>query len=218
MSLKQHLAEKKSVIIEKWIAAVHGTYPFGTIGFLRTQQNPFVNPVGERTKVAAEAFVSALLESGEASGAGTPETGGTADKMAAALDEFMRVRAIQDFSAEEAVGVFFALKQIISEVLEESPYLPGRPGHAEQTGPSHKSGGSGEAAEERGGKEFFARQLRERLELESNIDALAVMAFGSYARHRDLLADLRVKEFKRRHSQVIRRAERTLGEDLSEYK
>ncbi|MDL2307415.1 RsbRD N-terminal domain-containing protein [Desulfovibrio sp. OttesenSCG-928-C06] len=202
MSLRQHLSEKKQLIIERWIAAVHGTYPFGTIGFLRTQQNPFVNPVGERTRLAAEAVVEVLL-------AGKSLSEEEQGELTAVLDEFMRVRAIQDFSAEAAVGVFFALKQIVREALED---CPGWPGAANKS--ASKAAGNAGAGEATVGKDFVGGLLA----IESDVDALAMLAFGSYARHRDTLADLRVKEFKRRHSQIIRRAERTLGEDLSDYK
>lgn len=178
MNLKNLLAEKQKEIAEKWVQAVSGTYPFGTVGFLRTKTNPFINPVGQRNKVAAEAFVSALLvdEPNQA-------------ELSEVIDEFIKVRAIQNFCPEDAVGIILALKPIINEILGDKIFS---------------------YAKEHGLKEY---QL-----LEGRIDALALLAFGSYARCREKLADMRIDEFKRRHSQIIRQAERILNRELPEHR
>lgn len=186
MNLKQLLAGKKDTLIEQWTALVHGTYPFGTIGFLRTQQNPFVNPVGQRTVVAAAAFVGSLL-----AGKNDREKPDL-EALGKVMDEFIRVRAIQDFSAQDAVAVIFALKQVLRDNLRET---------------LAKADAAGQAA-----------LLLELAALESDVDALALMAFNSYAKHRELLAELRIKEFKRRHSQIIRQAERIMEQKFPEHK
>ncbi len=85
-----------------WIDVVHGTYPFETIGFLRTRKDRFVNPVGHRTEEVARAVLDAVF-------ADAPDE----DSLSRALDEIIRVRAIQDFPPETAVGIFFALKDLI---------------------------------------------------------------------------------------------------------
>jgi hypothetical protein len=45
------------------------------------------------------------------------------------------------------------------------------------------------------------------LRLESRIDAVALMAFGAYARFRESLHLMKVDEFKRLNSQMLRLAE-----------
>lgn len=178
MSLKDLVAEKQKEIAAKWVEAVNGTYPFGTIGFLRTKKDPFVNPVGQRNSAAAETFVSSLLDD-------EPD----AEALGAVIDEFIKVRAVQNFSPEDAVGIILALKPIISEILGDNltTYI--------------KEHGLGEY------------QL-----LEGHIDALTLLAFGSYTRSREKLADLRIDEFKRRHSQIIRQAERLMNEKFPEHR
>lgn len=178
MSLKNLLAEKQNEIVEKWIQAVSGTYPFGTIGFLRTKSDRFINPVGQRNKAAAELFTAAILDDGI-----------DQDELGEVIDEFIRVRAIQDFSPEDAVGIIWALKPIINDVLGDSldAYI-----------------------KEHGLKEYRA--------VEGRIDAITLLAFGSYTRCREKVSAMRIDEFKRSHSQIIRRAERVLNEKFPEHR
>ena len=163
----------KEAMVTRWVGIVHGTYPFETIGFLRTNSNQFANPVGYRTEAAAKALIDILFTD-------HPEEA-TLQK---AVDEIIRVRAIQNFPPETAVGVVFALKDIVREVVSAS--------------------GQGAAC------------LLALLALESRIDAVALMAFGAYARHRERLHLLKVEEYKRSHSQLMRLAMRKAGMEPEE--
>lgn len=174
--LKDLIRSRKDQIIRKWTDLVHGTYPFNTVGFLRTRSDRFINPVGQRTDRAAQAFVESLC-------ADTPDE---KDLREATMD-FIRVRAVQDFSAEETVSVLFNLKPIIRETLGED---------------------LAKFIKEHGPQEMW--------ELEANIDALALLAFAAYAACRDKVAELRIDELKRRQSQVLRQAERVLNEDFAD--
>ncbi len=178
MSVKELLAEHRTRIAEKWIEAVNGTYPFGTIGFLRTQSNPFVNPVGQRNREAAQAMLQSLIDE-------EPDQ----EALTAALEEFVKVRAVQSFSPEQAVGIVYALKPIVYEIL-------------------------GARLEE----EAKTKGLDDIKWFERHVDALALTAFGIYSRCRDTMAEMRIDEFKRRHSQIIRQAERVLNEKFPEHK
>lgn len=178
MGIKDLLAGHQEQIKEKWIEAVNSTYPFGTIGFLRAQNNPFVNPVGERNREAAAALVQSFLDD-------TPNQ----EELSEVIEEFIRVRAIQDFSAEDAFGIVYALKPIIYDILGDK-----LDEHAK------------------------ARGLGDIRWLDSHIDALVLLAFGAYCRCRDKLADMRVDDFKRRHSQIIRQAERVLNQKFPEHR
>ena len=164
---------RKEDITKRWIGIVHGSYPFETIGFLRTRKDRFANPVGYRTESAATALVDVLFTE-------HPDE----DALLQAVDEIIRVRAVQDFPPEAAVGVIFAMKDLVREVVLES----------------------GQAA----------ACLPALLALESRIDAVALMAFGVYARCREKLHQLRVDEFKRTHSQVLRLAEKKASMENSE--
>lgn len=103
------LLPKKEALAARWIDIVHGTYPFETIGFLRTRKDRFANPVGYRTEEAAKAIMEVLFSD-------QPDE----DALQSAVDEIIRVRAVQDFSPETAVGVIFALKDLVRQEINES--------------------------------------------------------------------------------------------------
>ena len=46
MRLNNLLSQKKAAITKKWFALVIETYPSDTAKFLKSQKNPFANPVG----------------------------------------------------------------------------------------------------------------------------------------------------------------------------
>jgi hypothetical protein len=153
-------------MVKRWVDVVHGTYPFATVGFLRTVGDRFANPVGFRTKEAAHALMETIF-------AETPDEEG----IKKAVDEIIHVRAIQDFSPETAVGIFFAMKDIVRDVLRSL-------------------------------EDARVELMPALWVLESRIDAVALLAFGAYARSREALHQLRVEETKRRYSQVLRLAEK----------
>ena len=155
----------KDAMAARWVDTVHGDYPFDTIGFLRTRKDRFANPVGYRTEEAARQLIEVLFSE-------SPDE----DALRCAVEEIIRVRAIQDFSPETAVGIFFALKEVVRDVVAQSGQAAG--------------------------------VLPALLALESRIDAVALMAFGAYARCRETLHLLKVDEFKRRYSQILRLAEK----------
>ena len=155
----------KEAMTNRWVETVHGTYPFDTVGFLRTRKDRFANPVGFRTDQAAKALLEVVFSE-------SPDE----EALRAAVDEIIRVRSIQSFPPETAVGVFFALKDIVRDVVNAS----------------------GQQAE----------VMPALLALESRIDAVALLAFGSYARCRETLHQLKVDEFKRQYSQILRLSER----------
>ncbi len=167
------LGPHKEAMIARWMEIVRGTYPFDTIGFLRTRKDRFANPVGYRTEEAAKALMEVVFTE-------FPDE----EALSAAVDEIIRVRAVQDFSPETAVGVIFAIKDIVRDVLSRSGDM--------------------------------ALTLPALLALESRIDAVALMAFGAYARCRETLHNLRVEEFKRQHSQILRLAEKKAEKQLDE--
>lgn len=172
-ALNAVLEANKTHIISRWIEIVHGTYPFDTVGFLRTIKDRFANPVAYRTEEAARALIDVIFNE-------EPDQ----EALTIAVEEIIRVRAIQDFSPETAVGVIFAMKDIVREVVR--------------------------------GKAGIAECAPALLAMESRIDAVALLAFGAYARSRETLHRLKVEEYKRQHSQLFRLAERKAGENISD--
>ena len=104
MNVQKIFREQRAVIVEGWINAVYSTYPLQTTGFLRTKNDPFTNPVGDMTKEAAGLIYDVIA--GEHV---TPQ------KIKHALDRFVRLRAVQQYTPSQGLGVFFLMKPLLRE-------------------------------------------------------------------------------------------------------
>ncbi|MCA1944265.1 MAG: RsbRD N-terminal domain-containing protein [Desulfovibrio sp.] len=118
MSFLALLRSDREGIAIAWRDAIYSTYPFDTAGFLRKGQDEFKNPVGVRTDAAVQALVKHLLE----------ETVLDDVALDAALDELVRIRAVQDFTPGKAIGALFLIKGIVRQRL---PKLGKLKDHAE---------------------------------------------------------------------------------------
>ena len=107
MSSAQRLAAKKKQILDSWFQATVDSYPADTARFLKSQTDPFANPVGQTTLQSLSALVDILVA----------DTG--RDLMAKALDPIIRIRAVQSFTPSNATAFVFALKPIVRQHLTE---------------------------------------------------------------------------------------------------
>ncbi len=99
MNALELFREHRGELVAKWVDSVFATYPLDAVGFLRTREDQFCNPVGDITTtslgrmydaVAGEHVVAELLQD--------------------ALTRFVKVRAVQDFTPSQALGVIYLLK------------------------------------------------------------------------------------------------------------
>ena len=113
MSLAEHLHKGRTALLSQWVQGAESVYAFDTAGFLRSKQDSVANPVGLRTREAAEALFAAMLEPEPDMEALTPP-----------LAEFLRVRAIQDLPPEKTLAAFFSFKHLIRAYLaQESVFV-----------------------------------------------------------------------------------------------
>jgi len=102
----------EETILDKWFAQTAQSYPCETTRFLATESDPFRNPVGSTLKKNLATIVAALLGRDERRDAGT------------AVEEIVRMRAVQNLTAAQAVGFVFLARPIIRESLPEiDPHL-----------------------------------------------------------------------------------------------
>ena len=101
MSLPQQLALKKATLAAKWFDALAASYAADTARFLKGNQDPFANPVGQNSRQSLDALLDLVLGEYDA------------EKAAQALDVIIRVRAIQGFAPARAIHFIFALKEIL---------------------------------------------------------------------------------------------------------
>ena len=106
MSFQELLTKHKSAILEDWIQTVLDTYPPETARFLRQNKDAFGNPVGATIKAETEHIFDELL-------AGEPQ-GQELNKF---LDRIIRIRAVQDFTPDQALGFIFELKHAVRNRL-----------------------------------------------------------------------------------------------------
>jgi hypothetical protein len=106
MTLQNLLLQNRAAIVDRWYQLILDSYPPETAKFLRQEADRFQNPVGQTIAPAVDQIFAALLEGGDEKG------------LAAPLDRVIRIRAVQDFTASEAVAFVFDLKRIIRNELK----------------------------------------------------------------------------------------------------
>lgn len=104
--LKNLPAQTRTSILNSWIEAIHATYPENSANFIKLGKDRFQNPMGHTISASATAIIEGLAAEREAVDLVTP------------IEELIKVRAIQDFTPGEAVGIFFLLKGIVRQELE----------------------------------------------------------------------------------------------------
>lgn len=105
MDLARVLEEKQDAIVRKWYDRIIGSYPHAASKFLANHQDQFSNPVGHAIREGIGPIFSQVVSS--------MDTG----ELQAALDQIIRIRSVQDFTASEAVAFVFELKPAIRAAL-----------------------------------------------------------------------------------------------------
>ena len=107
MRLNNLLSQNKAAITKKWFALAIETYPSDTAKFLKSQKNPFANPVGRTIYQGLETLFAELLK------------GIDYETITSSLDPIIRIRAVQNFTPSQATGFIFFLKNVIRESLRK---------------------------------------------------------------------------------------------------
>lgn len=168
MDLKNLLLERKSAILAQWFEIILKTYPAETAKFLRNQRNRFSNPVGSTIYQGIESLLSDIIDDKGDSG-----------RLSLFLDNIIRIRAIQDFSASRAVAFIFSIKDIIRHEVESAAA-------SDQVLPK--------------------KLLLDIRDLESRIDSLALLSFDIYMQCREKLYDIKANEVRNMTYRLLQQA------------
>jgi hypothetical protein len=106
-SVWEQLEINSKSIVGKWSQLILDTYPPDTADFLQHEKDRFVNPVGYVISQELKTIFNELL--GDIN----------LEKLSLSLDEFIKIRAVQDFSPSRAIGFIFLLKQAVLEELAD---------------------------------------------------------------------------------------------------
>ena len=108
MRLDNLLKQNKDAIINKWVVLALDAYPADTSKFLKTQKDPFANPVGNAISVNLGPLFDELL------------SGMDYNTITSHLDPILRIRAVQPIlSSSQSTGFIFFLKEVIREVFKK---------------------------------------------------------------------------------------------------
>jgi hypothetical protein len=107
MSLRGVLEGDRTAILERWRAKVFGSYPPEAVRFFRSEKDAFRNPVGQSLLRGTQVIYDGVALEREAG------------SVREAIESLVRVRAVQELAASEAVGFVFALKRAVREHVRE---------------------------------------------------------------------------------------------------
>jgi RsbT co-antagonist protein rsbRD N-terminal domain len=107
--VRQFLATNRDALLKKWIDLALGTYPTDSQRFLQLQKNKFANPVGSAITIGLGSMYDWIVG----------ETDTFSEKLLKDLDGIVRIRAVQDFTASEAVSFVFVVKEVVREALRK---------------------------------------------------------------------------------------------------
>jgi len=168
MDLKSLLREKKVSIVNKWFEMILESYSAETSKFFRDRSKRFANPVGSTIYQSIESLFEEILDDKS-----VPE------RLSLFLDNIIRIRAIQDFSASQAVAFIFSIKDIIRNEI---------------------------AIATRSDKALPESLLAELREMDAKIDALALMSFDIFMQCREKLYEIKANEARNMTYRLLQQA------------
>jgi hypothetical protein len=167
MELMTILEQRRDSVLSRWLDLIIATYPPESARILGRTKDRFRNPIGYSISKGIEGvfdqFVGAM----------------DAESLRSALDETIRVRAVQDFTPSEAVAFVVQLKSVIREVLEDQ--IDG-----------HEHGHTDDLAE-----------------LDSRIDRITLLAFDVFVDRREKFHEIRASEIKKSSIRLLERLNQT---------
>jgi len=111
MNFIDTLKQNKQKIIDQWFDRIVNTYPKDTSRFIQREQDPFANPVGNVTRNNIDELFNQLLHEKT-----DPKF------LMDHVDPILRIRAIQNFSASDAVRFIPDLKPIVRNIMQEQKF------------------------------------------------------------------------------------------------
>lgn len=105
MNFIEHLSKSRESISARWLKALIESYPQESGKFLFSKKNEFTNPIGHAyEKGLADIFAAVFNRK--------------TDDLQQAMQEIVKIRSIQDYSASFAMNFMFILKDVIKEEYE----------------------------------------------------------------------------------------------------
>jgi hypothetical protein len=103
MDLSKALKNHRENIVERWVEYTLSTYK--SSAFFLKEKDMFANPVGGNVRQALEKLFLLLVENADSK------------EFVAPLEQIMRIRSVQEFTASQAVAPIHAVKHITRDIL-----------------------------------------------------------------------------------------------------
>jgi hypothetical protein len=155
MALKKLIGKRRTEILGRWIEEVLDGYPAESKLFLKNEKDRFRNPIGYTITDGLERILDGIIR------------GETRAVVEEAIEDIIRMRAVQQFSPSEAVEFLQPLKGLIREATE---------GFEAESSSVH-------------GKEMYS----DFQELNAEIDRLTLIAVDCYDRCREVIKRLSMR-------------------------
>jgi hypothetical protein len=105
--LEHLLQRRRDPILEQWLHRILDTYPADSFRFLQGERDRFNNPIGHTLRHGTAVLFDALCSGAE------PQA------VSDALEEIVKIRAVQEGSAAQAMSFVFLLKTVVRAELGE---------------------------------------------------------------------------------------------------
>lgn len=99
------LIAKQVAVKQRWLDLILESYPENARGFFKNQRDRFQNPVGSAAARMVEKLFDALVNRA------------VAQELAVILDEFIRIRAVQEFAPSVGLSFILDLKRAVRETV-----------------------------------------------------------------------------------------------------
>ena len=113
MTFAELLLKNQDAIVGRWLDHALASYATDASAVFKRQKDPFANPVGHGLRMGMRRIFEALLH-------GMNLGKLDLEKIRQDLHDVVKVRAVQQFSASEAVGFVFHLKEAVRTELAEA--------------------------------------------------------------------------------------------------
>lgn len=101
------IEDRKEDIIKEWFDAAVQIYAPDTVEFVKSQKDPFANPVGRTTIKGLQFLLEQLLQNANH------------QALSHGLDPIIRIRAVQNFTPSQATAFIFSLKTILRNTFKK---------------------------------------------------------------------------------------------------
>ena len=110
METNSVLGQKKASILHRWFALTLDGYSSGAADFFGKETDSFANPVGSTLLDGLKILLSYLVDGADP---------GKLSEASEALENIVKIRAVQDFSPSQALSFIFLLKKAVRLELKD---------------------------------------------------------------------------------------------------